>query len=153
MKRNSASTMNRTSKHPLLAIAIFAMSLGVCAAADQPTSSGAQKPKDVAPAASSSAKPKETTPPAASPTKPSTTPPASDVQKLTEQFTQQRDAILAQRQGLIDQLKNATDKQRAAIIKQIEAQQKQFEDAQRALYKQLRDDLRKERASKPPGVR
>jgi len=120
--------MKRTLKHRLLALAIFALSAGLCAAETATKDSG-----------------KPTT------AKPSATPPASDVQKLTEQFSQQRDAMLAQRQALLDQLKNATEKQRETIIKQLEAQQKDFENAQRALYKQLRDDLRKERASKPPG--
>ena len=124
--------MKRSTHHRLFCLAIFALGAGLCAAADQP----------------SGAKP-STQPPATQPAKPAASA-SSDVQKLADQFNQQRDAILAQRQALIEQLKSATDKQRAEILKKIQDQQKQFEDAQRALYKQLRDDLRKDRV-KPPG--
>jgi len=76
----------------------------------------------------------------------------TDVKKITEKFSAQRDAVLADRQALLDQLKTATAEQRKAIIEKMQAQQKDLLDAQRALGKQIRDDLRQLRQSQPTGV-
>jgi 4-aminobutyrate aminotransferase-like enzyme len=52
---------------------------------------------------------------------------------------------------LLDQLKNATAEQKKAILDQMQAQQKDLLDAQRALGRQIRDELRKLRQSQPAG--
>ena len=68
---------------------------------------------------------------------------STDVQKLINQFSAKRDALIADRQALVNQLKGATAEQRKAILDKMQAQEKELVDAQRALGKQLRDDLRK----------
>lgn len=79
---------------------------------------------------------------------------ASDLQKLIQQFNSRRDTLLASRQALLNQLKTATTEQRKEILQKMEAQQKDLLDAQRALGKQIRDDMRKLRQSLPgPGRR
>jgi hypothetical protein len=109
-------------KTPLLA-AIFAASVGFCAA--------------------------QTIPPAPQPVKPTessklaTVQVTADVQKLINQFSAKRDTLIADRQALVNQLKGATADQRKAILDKMQAQEKELVDAQRALGKQLRDDLRK----------
>jgi type IV secretory pathway VirB10-like protein len=144
----TASYLNR-----LFAVALFAIGTSVCVAESGAASDAAKTPAKPQPAAKVDAKPQ--TPAAPQPTpkvepKPQAPAPA-DVQALVDQFKTQRDQALASRQALLDQLNKATDKERATILKQLESQQKDFLDAQRALYKQLRDDMRKQRASLPPG--
>jgi hypothetical protein len=68
---------------------------------------------------------------------------STDVQKLINQFSAKRDTLIADRQALVNQLKGATAEQRKAILDKMQAQEKELVDAQRALGKQLRDDLRK----------
>ena len=77
----------------------------------------------------------------------------ADLQKLVQQFNQRRDTLLADRQQLVDQLKNATAEQRKQILAKMEAQQKELLDAQRALGKQIRDDMKKLRQTTPGGGR
>ena len=74
---------------------------------------------------------------------------SSDLSKLIDQFTKRRDSMLADRQALLDQLKNATAEQRKQILEKMQAQQKDLIDAQRALGKQIRDEMRKLRESTP----
>lgn len=77
---------------------------------------------------------------------------SSDLQKLIQQFATRRDSMLADRQALLNQLRNATAEQRKAILEKMESQQKELLEAQRALGKQIRDDMRKLRMSLPgPG--
>ena len=79
----------------------------------------------------------------------------ADMQKLVEQFTARRDALLANREALMTQLKNATAEQRKAILEKMQSQQKDLVEAQRALGRQLRDEMRKLREATPanPGRR
>ena len=77
--------------------------------------------------------------------------PAADVKSAMEQFNAKRDAMLKDRQALVDQLKNATAEQRKAILDQMQAQQKDLLETQRALGRQIRDELRKLRQSQPAG--
>ncbi|MSU23724.1 MAG: hypothetical protein EXS32_07870 [Opitutus sp.] len=75
-------------------------------------------------------------------------------QKLIDRVKAQGDQVIADRQAMIDQLKNATAEHRKAILEKMQAQQKDLLDAQRALGKQIRDELRKLRQSQPaPGGR
>jgi hypothetical protein len=83
--------------------------------------------------------------PAAKPDKP------ADVQKAIDQFNAKRDAMIADRQAMLDRLKNATAEDKKAILDQMQAQQKDLLDAQRALGRQIRDELRKLRQSQPSG--
>jgi len=78
-------------------------------------------------------------------------PATADVQKSIEQFNVKRDAMIADRQAMLDQLKNATADQKKAILDQMQAQQKDLLEAQRALGRQIRDELRKLRQSQPAG--
>jgi hypothetical protein len=72
-----------------------------------------------------------------------------DLQKLIEQFKSRRDSMLADRQLLLDQLKNATVEERKQILDKMQTQQKQLVEAQRALGKQIRDEMRRLRESTP----
>lgn len=80
-------------------------------------------------------------------------PVSADVKKSIDQFNAKRDAMIANRQAMLDQLKNATADQKKAILEQMQAQQKDLLEAQRALGRQIRDELRKLRQSQPVGGR
>jgi hypothetical protein len=75
----------------------------------------------------------------------------ADLQKLIEQFKARRDSLLADRQALLNQLKNATEDQRKAILEKLQNQQKDLIDQQRALGKQIRDEMRRMRERVPSG--
>jgi hypothetical protein len=98
-------------------------------------------------AADAPAKPTANAPAVAKPDKPA----PADVQQAIDQFGAKRDTMIANRQALLDQLKNATAEQKKAILDQMQAQQKDLLDAQRALGRQIRDELRKLRQSQPAG--
>lgn len=66
-----------------------------------------------------------------------------DLQKLIDLFNSKRDSMLADREALLNQLKNATEEQRKAILDKIKAEQKDRIEEQRALGKQIRDEMRK----------
>ena len=116
---------SRFATTPLFLAAWLAVGVGL-RAADQPAKSAA---------------------PAAKTDKPAPT----EVQKAMDQFSAKRDAMIADRQALLDQLKNANAEQRKAILGRMQAQQKDLLEAQRALGRQIRDDLRKLRQSQPAG--
>jgi len=113
-----ASSLNK-----LFLAAVLAASVGLCAAQTPPSTPPAVKPADAAKAAGASQ--------------------PADVQKLIDRFSAKRDTLIADRQALVNQLKGATADQRKAILEKMQAQEKELVDAQRALGKQLRDDLRK----------
>jgi 4-aminobutyrate aminotransferase-like enzyme len=54
---------------------------------------------------------------------------------------------------MLDQLKTANAEQQKAILATMQAQQKDLLEAQRALGRQIRDELRKIRQSQPTGGR
>ena len=127
---------------PLIVAAFLAVSGGL-RAADAPKEtdkSAATKPPEVLPV------------PAGLKKQANTLPAPSDVQKAMDQFSAKRDAIIAGHQALLDQLKTATAAQRQAILDQMQAQQKDLLETQRALGRQIRDELRKLRQSQPAGV-
>ena len=115
--------MKASSLKKLLLAAVLAASVGLCAAQTPPSTPPAVKPADAAKAAGASQ--------------------PADVQKLIDRFSAKRDTLIADRQALVNQLKGATADQRKAILEKMKAQEKELVDAQRALGKQLRDDLRK----------
>lgn len=77
----------------------------------------------------------------------------ADMQKAKEQFSKQRDAVLAERQKLIEEFKGATEEKKKEIIERMQKQQKEFAEAMRELGKQQRDEARKlrETSGKPGG--
>lgn len=87
-------------------------------------------------------------PSATHPTPPTTRPNAnaSDsakaVHTLLDQFKAQRDQFLATRQALVERLKTATSEERKTILDQLRADQQARVDEQRALGKQIRDELK-----------
>lgn len=89
------------------------------------------------------------------PSRPNVTAPNNgDIQKLIDQFKTGRDKMLADRQAFLDQLKNATGEQRKQIVEKMQAWEKDMMESQRALGKQIRDEMRKLRQSTPgPGRR
>lgn len=76
-----------------------------------------------------------------------------DLQKLLQVFKSKRDSLLADREALLEQLKNATAEQRQQILDKMQTQQKELVEAQRALGKQIRDEMRKLRESTPASHR
>ncbi len=103
-----------------------------------------------------------TTTPTTPPGRPTMTPPAmhpnenaSDnakaVHALLDQFKAQRDQFLAARQALVDKLKTATADERKAILDQLRAEQQARVEDQRALGKQIRDELKNLHRTKTGG--
>jgi hypothetical protein len=84
-------------------------------------------------------------------TKTDASPVSADVKKSIDQFNAKRDAMIADRAVKLDQLKNATAEQKKAILEQMQAQQKDLLEAQKALGRQIRDELRKLQQSQPTG--
>ena len=115
--------MKASSLKKLFVAAVLAASAGLCVAQTNPSTPPAVKAADVAKAAGASQ--------------------SADVQKLVDQFSAKRDTLIADRQALVNQLKGATADQRKAILEKMQAQEKELVDAQRALGKQLRDEMRK----------
>lgn len=72
---------------------------------------------------------------------------SADLQRLMSQFNARRDALIADRDALVAQLKEATAEQRKAILEKMQAQQKLALEEQRALGRQIRDEMRKLRES------
>jgi hypothetical protein len=77
----------------------------------------------------------------------------ADVQKLLDQFSKQRDAMLSDRQKLLDQLKTATEADKKLIMEKLQQQVKDFNETMRELGKLQRDEARKlrENAGRPGG--
>jgi hypothetical protein len=133
--------ISRRQLLPLFLAAFFAVSAGL-RAADAPAKDAApaKAKADVQPAPADAKKAKTETQPA-----------PADMKKATEQFNAKRDALIAAHAAQLEKLKNATAGERKAILEQMQAQQKDLLEAQRALGKQIRDDLRKLKQSQPPG--
>ena len=90
---------------------------------------------------------------ARAPEKAKATPLPADVQKLAEQLNASRDKFIASQDALKAQLKNATDEKKKEILAQLEKERKDLLEQQRAIGKQIRDDMRKQRqnvATPPP---
>jgi hypothetical protein len=119
----TCAVVNASSLKKSFLVAVLAASVGLCAAQTTSSAPPAVKPADVAKLAGA--------------------PQSAVVQKLVDQFSAKRDTLIADRQALLNQLKGATAEQRKAILEKMQAQEKELVDAQRALGKQMRDDLRK----------
>lgn len=73
---------------------------------------------------------------------------ASDIRKLHEELSKQRDLLIADFDVLAKQMKDATEDQKKQIKEKMEAQKKAFEVVTSALHKQIREEQRKERQNK-----
>ena len=90
---------------------------------------------------------------ASAPAAPTAPTPASgkpDLQQLIQQFNHRRDSLVANHDALVNQLKTATAEQKKAILEKMAAEQKDLLDTQRAMAKQIRDEMRKLRQQTPP---
>ena len=71
---------------------------------------------------------------------------AKAVQAVLRQFDVKRDAMAAERKALLDKLATAkTETERTAILDQLRTEQKAHADEQRALGKEIREELKKVR--------
>lgn len=77
---------------------------------------------------------------------------ANTVQLVLKKFDSVRDQTIAERKALLDKLEAAkTDADRKAVLNQIENEQKLREDERRALGKEIRGELRANRAIRQSG--
>jgi hypothetical protein len=128
-KGGGESNMSTSTTHRLLIVALIALGTGVSWAAETPKKEDA---KAVAPNARERSKRGATS--------------AADLQKLFEQASKQRDALIADYDALARQLKDATEEQKKVLKEKMEEQKKAFDEAMSSLNRQLRDEQRKQRA-------
>lgn len=76
---------------------------------------------------------------------------AKAMQTLLKQFETQRDQFIAARKAMLDKLPGATEAERKKILDELHADQKARNDEQRALAKQIRDELKKLRDARKSG--
>lgn len=74
----------------------------------------------------------------------------SDLRKLHEEVSRQRDAMIAEFDTLAKQMKDANEEKKKEIREKLEAHKKKFEEVTNALMKQIRDEQRKQRANTAP---
>jgi len=122
----------------LIAVALLALSAGVSGvrAAEAPT---AAEVKAVAAASRDKAK--------------KGAPSMSELRKLHEEISKQRDLMIADFEVLAKQMKDATEEQKKQIKEKMEAQKKAFEEKTQALHKQMREEQRKQRENAVSGKR
>jgi NAD(P)H-flavin reductase len=124
----------------LLAVAVVALGAGVGAirgadaakAADQKSAVAPVKDKDRAKKGGTS---------------------GSDIRKLHEELSKERDIMIADFDALMKQMKDATEEQKKQIKEKMEAQKKAFEVVTNALHKRIREEQRKERQNAPSAKR
>ena len=111
----------------MLAVAFFAFSAGISVV------HGAEltKPTEVKAAAVAKAKKGATS--------------LSEIRKLHDEISKQRDLMIADFEVLAKQMKDATEEQKKEIKARMEAQKKAFEEKTNALHKQMREEQRKQR--------
>ena len=68
---------------------------------------------------------------------------AKDVHAVVEQFRTLREGYLAERKALIEKLKTATDDEKKKILEQLRTESAARQEEERALGKQVREDLKK----------
>jgi len=135
------------SNHPtstafrLLAVAFLALSAGVGAIRGAETAKAADSKGAVA-----AVKDKSTVKEKERARKNGTS--ASDVRKLHEELSKQRDIMIADFDALAKQMKDATEEKKKEIREKMEAQKKAFEEVTNALHRQIREEQRKERQNK-----
>lgn len=115
--------MKRLPQFRLLALAIFALGAGMC------TAQGADAKSAAAAAKSEASKAKSGT----------------NLESLRKQYSDLREAIVADTEALAKQYKDATAAEKEKIKARIEARKKEFDQQQAALHKQLRDEVRRQR--------
>ncbi|HEX2613209.1 MAG TPA: hypothetical protein VHO02_06435 [Fibrobacteria bacterium] len=76
---------------------------------------------------------------------------AKAVQLLLKGFKEKRDKVINDRKALIDQLKTASGDERQRILDELRADQKARSDEERALAKEIRDELKKLRDARKNG--
>ena len=131
----NASTV---TAYRLIAVALLALSVGVggVRAAETPT---AAEVKAVAAASRDKAK--------------KGAPSMSELRKLHEEISKQRDLMIADFEVLAKQMKDATEEQKKQIKEKMEAQKKAFEEKTQALHKQMGEEQRKQRENAVSGKR
>jgi hypothetical protein len=77
----------------------------------------------------------------------------SDIKKLYDDISKQRDVMIADFEVLAKQMKDATEEQKKQIKEKMESQKKAFEEATNALHKQIREEQRKQRQNAAPPKR
>ena len=122
----------------LIAVALLALSAGVrvMSAAEAPK---AVEAKAVAAATRENAK--------------KGAPSMSELRKLHDEISKQRDLMIADFEVLAKQMKDATEEQKKQIKEKMEAQKKAFEEKTQALHKQMREEQRKQRENAVSGKR
>lgn len=68
---------------------------------------------------------------------------AKAVHKVIADFQLQRDQYLAERKTLLEKLRTATETERKTILEQLRAENEKRADEERALGKQIREELKK----------
>jgi gas vesicle protein len=131
-----------SARHRLLALALVALgvSLGTTA-----TALAASESKATGAAAASAAAVKEKARKGAMS--------VSDIKKLYDEISKQRDVMIADFEVLAKQMKDATEEQKKQIKEKMESQKKAFEEATNALHKQIREEQRKQRQNAGPAKR
>jgi hypothetical protein len=132
------SSLSKVTTSRLIAVALFALSVGMCGgrAAEAPK---AAEVKEVAAANREKAK--------------KGAPSMSELRKLHEEISRQRDLMIADFEVLAKQMKDATEEQKKQIKEKMEAQKKAFEERTQALHKQMREEQRKQRENAVSGKR
>ena len=125
-----------STAYRLIAVAFLALSTGVGAIRGADTAKKTVDPKSAVAAAKDKDRAKKG---AAA---------ASDIRKLHEELSKQRDLLIADFDALAKQMKDATEEQKKQIKEKMEAQKKAFEEVTNALHKQIREEQRKERQNK-----
>lgn len=74
----------------------------------------------------------------------------SDIKKLYDEISKQRDVMIADFEVLAKQMKDATEEQKKQIKEKMESQKRAFEEATNALHKQIREEQRKQRQNAAP---
>ena len=76
---------------------------------------------------------------------------AKDVHLVLEEFRTLREGYLAQRKSLLEQLKGASEEKKKEILEQLRSETAARDEEERALGKQIRDDLKKLRDARKTG--
>jgi hypothetical protein len=77
----------------------------------------------------------------------------SDIRKLYNEISKQRDVMIADFEALAKQMRDATEEEKKRIKEKMEQQKKAFEEATNALHKQIREEQRTQRQNAAPTKR
>jgi hypothetical protein len=76
---------------------------------------------------------------------------AKEVHEVLAEFRTIREGYLAQRKALLEQLKGASEEKKKEILEQLRKESAERDEEERALGKQIRDDLKKLRETRGTG--